>query len=94
MKRVLKWPVPVDDHEHPIGAGKVVHVDCAGESRVVYVWTEQHATTRRTGHGLSSARVYGTGQPIPDDAEHIGSAVTAGGMLVWHVYALPIGSSL
>lgn len=83
MKRVLKWPVPVDDHDHPIGSGTVVHVGCqAGVVDVVQVWTEE--TDDTMAHVGRRARVYGTGQAIPKDDVHLGSALA--GPFVWHVY--------
>lgn len=87
-KRVLKWSVPVDDQDHPIGAGRVVHVACqAGVVDVVQVWTEEISSGGVIAP-IRSARVYGTGQPIPEHAEHIGT-VTPPRTLVWHVYASP-----
>lgn len=87
MKRVLKWNVPVDDHDHPIGGGPVVHVGCqTGVVDVVQVWTEEPVPGVR---GQRRVRVYGTGQPIPEGDVHIGSViapVTPPKTLVWHVY--------
>lgn len=87
MKRVLKWTVPVDDTDHPIGAGRVVLVACQDNPAVVHVWTEERETkapprTRR-------ARVYGTGQPVEEGEHHIGSVVVSGADLVWHLYGGP-----
>lgn len=86
-RRVLKWPVPVDDTDHPIGAGRVVFVDAQGHRARVFVWTEEP-------HGLAEAvrraRVYGTGQPIPDGDIHIGTTIA--GPFVWHVYAAPLAT--
>lgn len=90
MKRVLKWTVAVDDHDHPIGSGPVVLVDVHPtlEHRAVNVWTEEDGgrpPTRR-------ARVYGTGQPVQGTDQHLGSVqviTPAGVPLVWHVYAEP-----
>lgn len=83
MKRVLKWAVPVDDKDHPIGTGPVVLVACQGNPAVVHVWTEERdgktTPTRR-------ARVYATGEPLNDSEQHIGSVVVSGAELVWHVY--------
>lgn len=79
-RRILKWDVPVDDHDHPIGFGDVVHVGCQGDQySVVQVWTDEP----NDEPVIRSARVYGTGQPIPADDEHIGSVIA--GPLVWHV---------
>ena len=33
-----------------------------------------------------SFRVYGTGQQLPPDIEHVGTALTPGGQLVWHLF--------
>ena len=80
--RVLKWSVPVDDKFHSIGSGKVVLTECQYGPDTVQVWTEEKGEPVER-----SAKVIGTGQEAPDFTEHVGSAVTAGGTLVWHVYA-------
>lgn len=83
MPQILKWNVPVDDQFHPIGAGPVRHVACQHEPNTVQVWTEETSTSCI----VRGARVYATGQPIPADIEHVGSALA--GPLAWHVYATP-----
>lgn len=83
-RRVLKWPVPVDDQDHPIGAGPVVLVASQLAADLVFVWTEEDVDDPRPP--MRRARVYGTGQSIPDPSdEHVGSALA--GPFVWHVYA-------
>jgi hypothetical protein len=79
--KVYKWNVPVDDHYHPIGSGKVVHVATLS-AKAVSVWTEHEdgSTASRP------ARVYVTGQPIPDNEEHLGTVITTNGKSAWHVY--------
>ena len=83
--RVLKWPVPVDDREHPIGDGTVLHVGCQGRNpQVVYVWTLEPDGAQLRGR---AARVFGTGQPLPEyigAGYHLGSVIE--GALVWHVF--------
>lgn len=87
-RRVLKWPVPVDDNDHPIGAGPVVLVESRnGLHSTVFVWTEEPEGVAKA---VRRARVYGTGQPIPDGDVHIGS--TSAGLFVWHVYAAPLAT--
>lgn len=81
-RHVLKWPVPVDDHDHPIGAGTVVLVDAQGTHGTVFVWTEEAEPIELTP--MRRARAYGTGQAIPDGDVHLGS--TMAGPFVWHVY--------
>lgn len=81
--RVLKWVVPVDDQPHKIGTGPVLHVACQQGPESVEVWTREGPEPVQH----RPVRVYGTGQPLPARWAHIGSAVTAGGALVWHVFA-------
>jgi hypothetical protein len=83
-RRILKWPVRVDDTAHPIGHGPVVRVATQGDSTTVWVWTDE------TGTDIAPSRptqIYGTGQPVPPDAIHLGSCETDLG-LVWHAFAL------
>lgn len=85
MKTVLKWTIPVDDEWHPVGAGPVLHVASQfGKISEVQVWTEEVYETR--SESITSATVIGTGHSVPDDADPLGSVVTSGGHLVWHVY--------
>jgi hypothetical protein len=87
---VLKWPVSVDDRTHKIGGGQIVHVACQfpRDVSVVMVWTIE---PRNEGARLPKRKVqiFGTGQPLPFFAEHLGSAVVGGGNLVWHLFLLP-----
>lgn len=83
-RRVLKWTVPVDDVEHPIGGGRVTLVACQYDHNTVQVWTEEVP-----GLHTRAAIVVGTGHPVPDGWEHIGSTVALSGQLVWHLYASP-----
>jgi len=78
---IWRHEVPVDDRWHPLQlSGEILHVDCRNV-HVVEVWarhTDRPQTTR-------SFRVYGTGQPLPDNLEHVGTALAPGGQLVWHL---------
>lgn len=88
-REVWKVDLPIDDEWHGYPMAKIVHVACqyGALTNTVQVWFE--ATTdlpegyQDTTHNL---RVFGTGQPVPEDAEHVGTAIMAGGRLVWHVY--------
>jgi len=87
-RRILKWDVPVDDREHEIGGGPVVHVASQyGKIDEVQVWTHEAAagTPQFVTRGV---RIYGTGQVLPEQSNPIGSAVVADGALVWHVVEL------
>lgn len=83
-RRVLKWAVPVDDRDHPIGSGPVVLVAESGS--VVYVWTDESG--ERQAHVGRRARVYGTGHQVPPDDLHLGSVVAW--PFVWHVFGSPV----
>jgi hypothetical protein len=82
-RRILKWQIPIDDRDHPVGPGPavLVAVQGAAHSGVVTVWTDESDTE---GIPVQSARVYGTGQPVPPGDVHLGSCLD--GSLVWHVF--------
>lgn len=86
-RRILKWTIPVDDRDHPIGAGPVVHVDAQMvAANHVQVWTDESDAEHVE---ITSARVYATGQPLPDHDEVLGTALVLDGALVWHVLRRP-----
>lgn len=58
----------------------VIHVAANGQT-LPTVWVEVSGDPTETGHKL---HVLGTGWPVPDHLEHVGSAVC--GSYVWHVY--------
>jgi hypothetical protein len=92
LKTVLRWEVPVDNLEHKIGGGPVVHVACRGRADVVDVWTEEPRPAALRPE-QRYARVFGTGHPIDPTWEHAGTAVApleTG--LIWHVYLEPRSS--
>lgn len=94
MRTVWKYTIPVDDGYHPIPVGKVVHVEWLHHD-AVYVWVETDVEESKhrpaVVQGLRGVRVFGTGQPIPDDIVHLGTAVMPDdiGRLVWHLYGGP-----
>lgn len=88
-RRILKWTIPVDDNDHPIGTGPVVHVACQHHPDTVEAWTDEPDAEHVE---ITSARVYGTGQPLPEHDEALGSTVLLNG-LVWHVIRRPDQSS-
>jgi hypothetical protein len=89
---VLKWPVAVDDRVHRIGGGQIVHVACQDPREIdcVMVWTIEPRPARgESPVPTREVQVFGTGQPLPFFADHLGTAITANGQLVWHLFALP-----
>lgn len=87
MKRVLKWTVRVDDHDHPIGSGPVVMVLASPEATRVNVWTvEEDESAVHPARPLRPARAYATGQPVPLNETYLGSTRHEPSGLVWHVF--------
>lgn len=88
-------------HKYEVGYGedvarippsaKVIHVatvPVTPTTEGVFVWVEvdpsENAEPRRIGY-------FATGDLIPSDAVHVGTAVTPNGAFVWHVYESPAG---
>ena len=87
---VAKWTVAVDDKPHQIGGGTVVHIACQFPDvlNVVTVWTIEPRNAE-AAPPKQTVQVFGTGQPLPLFAVPLGSAITASGRLVWHLFSLP-----
>jgi len=97
MKAVLKYQIPVNDQvvNVPMEEGdRIVHV---GEQHgQVMMWAERKQSEGgavRAGTDVEVATqpirrfiVVGTGQPVYENWIHRGTAICAGGSLVWHVY--------
>lgn len=85
---VYKYEVPIDSHWHPIpGFVKVVLVDSHPDrERSVDVWAEiETVNGKPCEYAPRAVQVFGTGDQIPANAQHVGSLVhRAKG--VWHVY--------
>lgn len=85
-RRVLKFKIPVDDSPHEVEFnGRIVHVDCQGnQPDEVVLWVESWTPSVITH--THTFRVFGTGQPIPQRHDYVGTALALGGALVWHLY--------
>lgn len=89
--KVLRYDVPVDDAEHEITCGRVLHVDCRQADTVTF-WATDDAKTSRI------FRVFATGQNVDDPYgvwTFLGTALTPAtwsdepvprGFLVWHLF--------
>lgn len=89
---VGRFTVPCDDKWHMVGlSGGVLHVDCRSADSVEF-W----AITDRDGKGRAPRyfRVFGTGQALPENSKiaYVGTALTPGGVLVWHLMELHSGT--
>jgi hypothetical protein len=90
VRAVHRYEVPVDDEAHDIElSGPIVHVDCRNPDRVeIWAVAGEHEPMVRT------FQVFGAGQPLPDNAAHIGTALAGrGGALVWHLFELLVGTA-
>lgn len=85
MKTVWKFDVPLDDRWHLLqlpAPAKVVQVATL-KPGTVNLWVE---VTPDSGDIFEQRfRVYGTGQPIPNERVYVGTAFDS--PFVWHVYA-------
>lgn len=80
---IYRYEVPVDDRWHTLElTGAVLHV-ASRRPELVEVWAIAGTMTPRR----MEFRVFGTGHPLPDDrGDYQGTALAAGGRLVWHLY--------
>lgn len=83
---VLRWDVPVDDQEHTIRCGRIVHVDCRDPHAVTF-WALDESPK------LHTLRVLGTGHSVPAGWVYVGTALSPElppfsprGALVWHLF--------
>lgn len=80
-RKIHRFEVPVDDEWHVIPLStNPLHVE-ARRPGTVELWAVVDDGPLIPRH----FRVYGTGQTIPDDVAHVGSALAFGGRLVWHL---------
>lgn len=90
---MYRYQVPVDDEWHTIHlhAEPVAVANNPDSADVVDFYAESLAGPDRdyvTGR-YRQFRVFGTGQPLPDDARHVGTAPRHEIGVVWHLYELP-----
>lgn len=82
MSAIFRYEVPVDDEWHALVlSGPVLHVAVRSRPNVVEMWA------RSTGPlGVTRQfRVFGTGQPLTEDAGYVGTALVPSAGLVWHL---------
>jgi hypothetical protein len=91
MRTVWRAEVPVDDREHQVTMplsqrAPLMRVE-ARTPHIVEAWFE--VDTDALAPITYVMRVFGTGQPIPDEWAWLGTCLAAGGQLVWHLYHKP-----
>ena len=82
-RTVWKFPLQIDDVQGvlmPSGA-KILYV--AVQDGVLCLWALVDPDAAKT---IRTFLIVGTGHPAPTDAEHVGSGISHGGNLVWHVF--------
>jgi hypothetical protein len=80
--KVYRHQVPADDSWHDITmSGPVVHVACRnGDDSLIHFWTLAGLSSPYTAR----FRVFGTGNPVPDDAAYRGTGIAE--PLVLHLF--------
>jgi hypothetical protein len=87
MKSVWKYDVEIGGDvplAMPVDA-RIVHVAAQQGPTVVQLWAEVETTAPKVTRQFFIA---GTGHPIENGAEYIGTAICLDGALVWHLYEL------
>lgn len=81
---ICKWNIIVGDGPQLIGSGPILHVAQQDPTELdsIQIWTQEETTGTRNREVF----VYGTGMTPEPDQRHVGSVISAGGRLVWHVY--------
>ena len=85
-RTIYKYAVPVDDQWHEVPTplpASVVFVGCPDGFATVNVWAEVDPQGEETS--TRKMRAFATGQPVPDGASYVGTALAE--PFVWHVYA-------
>jgi hypothetical protein len=81
--RMLRYEVPVDDQWHTVTfEGEPLYV-ASRDPYVVEFWALFDTAAEARDHRL---RVYGTGHPFQEPCTYRGTAITANGALVWHLF--------
>jgi hypothetical protein len=87
MRTIYKYPFNVSDVvelELPRGA-RVLHIDVQGGLPCLWALVDTDNPPER-----AAFRLFGTGQPLPDDVTHTGHVTTFfHGPFVWHVFRSP-----
>lgn len=81
--RIFRYKVPVNGEWHTLSlSGPILHV-AAREDYRVEVWALAGVTSPLD----TEFRVFGTGQPLPNERmRHVGTTFAADGYLVWHLF--------
>jgi hypothetical protein len=87
-RRMFRYVVPLDDQPHEFGLSHspVAVATVSGNlGHVVEFWAE---STKGAPEVKRAFQVFGTGQPLPDDARWVGTCPRSPDGLVWHLYEM------
>jgi hypothetical protein len=83
-RAMYRYVIPVDDQPHgEVLTGEPVAVATTADGRAVEFWAEHDPELSKTAWTF---QVFGTGQPIPDGADWVGTCPRTDLGLVWHLY--------
>ena len=82
MRIIGKFNVPISDEWHRHESGPVLYVGLQAPLDLNY-WAEIDTEAEIPWRWL---RVFGTGQPLPDNAQYVGTVQDVAHSLVWHLY--------
>lgn len=89
MKSVHRYMVPVDDQWHQLALTGDPLYAASRDPAFVEFWAIARDDTEPVERWF---RVYGTGHPLSTDpgdrAQYVGTAITASGVLVWHLFEM------
>lgn len=87
-RRMYRYTVPVDNEAHEVEMSSTTDpvAVAASDGLRVEFWAE---CLRRAPQARRSFRVFGTGDPLPDDARWAGTCARTSDGLVWHLYEVP-----
>ena len=84
MRKIYRHVVPVDDRTHTYHiVGDILHVANGRTMDEVEFWA---GWDNQKPFRDVTVQVFGTGQPVPDDAVYVGTAPRTREGLVWHLF--------
>jgi hypothetical protein len=89
-RRMFRYVVGIDDEPRIVALShSPVAVAAIGAFSVEF-WAEH---TEGAPQIKRAFQVFGTGQPLPEDARWVGTCARTDGGLVWHLYEIVAGAS-
>lgn len=84
MKKVLKFPLKITDDQTVVMPEGSQILTVQTQHDTVTIWALCPETLKKQPRRIE---IFGTGHPIPNgNRTYLGTAITQGGSLVWHVF--------